>query len=144
QSIGGFNYWGLAQLKPGVTIADANADIARMVPIWLNAWPAPTNSGGRQEFEKWRVTPIVQPLKDEVVGGVSDMLWVLMATIGMVMLIACANVANLMMVRSESRRQEFSVRTALGARRRDIVREALVESLVLSLIGGALGVAIAF
>ena len=141
--IGGFGYWSLARLKPGVTIADANADISRMLPIWLEAWPTPPNTGGRQEYEKWKITPVVQPLKDEVVGGVGDMLWVLMATIGMVLLIACANVANLMLVRSESRRQEFAVRTALGARRGDIVREVLVESLVLSLVGGALGVALA-
>ncbi|HEY7186465.1 MAG TPA: ABC transporter permease [Vicinamibacterales bacterium] len=144
QRIGGFGYWSLARLKPGVTVADANADIARMLPIWLNAWPTPPNTAGRQEYEKWKITPTVRPLKDEVVGGVGDMLWVLMATIGMVLLIACANVANLMLVRSESRRQEFAVRTALGARRGDIVREVLVESLVLSLIGGALGVALAY
>jgi predicted permease len=143
-TIGGFGYWSLARLKPGVTVADANADIARMLPMWLNAWPMPPNTAGRQEFEKWRITPVVQPLKDEVVGGVGDLLWVLMATIGMVLLIACANVANLMLVRSESRRQEFAVRTALGARRGDIVREVLVESLALSLIGGALGVALAY
>jgi predicted permease len=141
--IGGFGYWSLARLKPGVTVADANADIVRMLPIWLNAWPTPPNTAGRQEYEKWKITPVVQPLKDEVVGGVGDMLWVLMATIGMVLLIACANVANLMLVRSESRRQEFAVRTALGARRGDIVREVLVESLALSLVGGALGVALA-
>jgi predicted permease len=141
--IGGFGYSSLARLKPGVTVADANGDIARLLPIWLNAWPTPPNAP-RQSFENWRITPIVQPLKDEVVGGVGDMLWVLMATIGMVLLIACANVANLMLVRSESRRQEFAVRTALGARRGDIVREVLVESLALSLVGGALGVALAY
>ena len=141
--IGGFGYSSLARLKPGVTVADANADIARMLPIWLNAWPTPPNAP-RQSFENWRITPVVQSLKDEVVGGVGDMLWVLMATIGMVLLIACANVANLMLVRSESRRQEFAVRTALGARRGDIVREVLVESLVLALVGGALGVALAY
>jgi predicted permease len=142
--IGGFGFWSLARLKPGMTVADANADIARMLPIWLDAWPTPLNSGGRQEYEKWKITPVVQPLKDEVVGGVGDMLWILMATIGMVLLIACANVANLMLVRSEGRRQEFAVRMALGARRGDIVREVLVESLVLSVIGGALGVALAY
>jgi len=142
--IGGFGYRSLARLKPGATVADANADIARMLPIWLNSWPTPPNTAGRQEYEKWRITPVVQPLKDEVVGGVGDMLWVLMATIGMVLLIACANVANLMLVRSESRRQEFAVRTALGARRSDIVREVLVESLALSVVGGALGIALAY
>jgi len=143
-TIGGFSYWILARLKPGVTVAAANADIARMLPIWLDAWPTPPNAAGRHEFERWRITPVVQPLKDEVVGGVGDLLWVLMATIGMVLLIACANVANLMLVRSESRRQEFAVRTALGARRGDIVREVLVESLALSLVGGAVGVALAY
>jgi predicted permease len=143
-AIGGFNFASLARLKRGVTVADANADIARMLPIWLNAWPTPPNSGGRQAFEKWGIAPVLQPLKDEVVGGVGDLLWILMATIGMVLLIACANVANLMLVRSESRRQEFAVRTALGARRGDIAREVLVESLALSLIGGVLGVALAY
>ena len=142
--IGGFGYSSLARLKPGVTVADVNADIARMLPIWLNAWPTPPNTAGPHEYETWKITPSVQPLKDEVVGGVGDLLWILMATIGMVLLIACANVANLMLVRSESRRQEFAVRTALGARRVDIVREVLVESLALSLVGGALGVALAY
>src|SRR4029434_409996 len=141
--IGGFGYWSLARLKPGVTVADANADIARMLPIWLNAWPTPPNAP-RQSFENWRITPVVQPLKDEVVGGVGDILWVLMATIGMVLLIACANVANLMLVRSESRRHEFAVRTALGAGKAHLAREVLTESLVLSLTGGALGLALAY
>src|SRR5688572_1500171 len=143
-TLDGFNFRSLARLKPGVTVADANADIARMLPIWLNAWPASPNVAGRQVFENWRIAPAVQPLKDEVIGGVGDLLWILMATIGIVLLIACANVANLMLVRSESRRQEFALRAALGAGRGHIAREVLVESLVLSLVGGALGVAFAY
>jgi predicted permease len=143
-TIDNFSLRGLARLKPGVTVADADADIARMLPIWLNTWPIPPNTAGRQVFENWRITPVVEPLKDEVVGGVANMLWVLMGTIGMVLLIACANVANLMLVRSESRRQEFAVRAALGAGRGHIAQEVLVESLVLSLTGGALGVLFAY
>jgi putative ABC transport system permease protein len=73
-AIGNFNFSSLARLKPGKTLADANADIARMLPIWLNAWPTPPNTAGRQEYEKWKIAPAVQPLKDEVVGGVADML----------------------------------------------------------------------
>jgi predicted permease len=143
-TLDGFGFRGLARLKPGVTVAAANADIARMLPVWLNAWPIPKNVAGRQVYENWKVAPAVQPLKDEVVGNVGDMLWVLMATIGAVWLIACANVANLMLVRSESRRPEFAVRAALGAGRGRIAREVWVESLVLSLTGGALGLALAY
>jgi putative ABC transport system permease protein len=143
-NLGGFNFRSLARLKPGMTAANANADIARMLPVWLNAWPLPRQIAGRGVIESWRITPVVQPLKDDVVGDVGNMLWILMGTIGMVLLIACANVANLMLVRSESRREEFAVRTALGAGRWHIAREVLSESLVLSLLGGALGVALAY
>jgi predicted permease len=142
-SIAGFGMLGLARLKPGVTIADANTDVARMLPIWLNSWPIPPGTVGREAIANWRLTPVLQPLKDAVVGSVGDMLWVLMGTIGVVLLIACANVANLMLVRSDSRRQEFAVRTALGAGRGQLVRGVLVEGLVLALVGGALGVALA-
>src|SRR4030095_5129413 len=98
RSTKGVAFPSLARLKPGMTVADANADIARMLPIWLNAWPIPPNSGGRQLIENYRITPAVQPLKDRVVGGVGDMLWILMGTIGIVLLVACANVANVMLV----------------------------------------------
>ena len=104
-ALDGFGLRGLARLKPGVRVAEANADIARMLPIWLNAWPIPPGTLGRQAIESWRITPALQPLKDEVVGGVGEMLWVLMGTIGIVLLIACANVANLMLVRFDGRRQ---------------------------------------
>jgi predicted permease len=135
-----FGFSGLARLKPGVTVADANADIVRMLPIWMRAWPAAPRV---RVDANWRLAPALQPLKDDVVGNINQLLWVLMATIGIVLLIACANVANLMLVRSDSRRQELAVRAALGAGRGRIARELLTESVVLALVGGALGVALA-
>ena len=102
------------RLKPGVTIAQANADLARLVPVWMDSWP---NAPGINPhvYETWRITPALRPLKQDVVGNVGNVLWVVMGTIGMVMLIACANVANLLLVRAEARQQELAVRAALGA-----------------------------
>jgi predicted permease len=140
---GGFTYQGVARLRPGVTIAQANADIARMIPIWMNSWPAAPGTGSRV-YETWKIAPALRPLKEEVVGGVTDVLWVVMATIGLVMLIACANIANLLLVRAEVRQRELAVRAALGAGRGRIVRGLLVESMLLGLMGGALGVGLAY
>ena len=139
---GGFTYQGVARLRPGITIAQANADMARMVPIWMKSWPhgPDTQSTG---YETWRIAPALRPLKQEVVGSVSDVLWMVMATIGLVMLIACANVANLLLVRAEVRQRELSLRAALGAGRGQIIRGLLVESVLLGVIGGALGVGVA-
>jgi len=140
---GGFTYQGVARLRPGVTIAQANADIARMIPIWMNSWPAASGTDSRV-YEQWKISPALRPLKEEVVGSVTDVLWVLMATIGLVMLIACANIANLLLVRAEVRQRELAVRAALGAGRGRIVRGLLVESMLLGLMGGALGVGLAY
>jgi putative ABC transport system permease protein len=142
--IDNFGLRGLARLKPGATIAEANADVARMLPLWLNAWPIPSGPMDRAAMENWRIAPRLKPLKDDVVGGIGDMLWFLTGTIGIVLLIACANVANLMLVRSEGRRQEFAVRRALGAGGRQIARGVLTESVVIALAGGALGVGLAY
>jgi predicted permease len=140
---GGFGYHSVARLRPGITIAQANADIARMVPIWMNAWPYGPGTNPRTD-EPWKITPALLPLKDEVVGSVTDVLWVVMATIGLVMLIACANVANLLLVRAEVRQRELAVRAALGAGRGQIVRSLLVESVLLGLLGGAVGAGLAY
>jgi predicted permease len=141
--LGNFSYQGLARLKPGVTVQQANADVTRILPIWLKAWPAPFGMDSKL-FENARVAPALKPLKQDVVGNVGDVLWVLMGTIGVVLLIACANVANLLLVRVESRQQELATRAALGAGWWRISRELLHESLVLGLVGGVLGIGVAF
>ncbi|MGC2388907.1 MAG: ABC transporter permease [Candidatus Acidiferrum sp.] len=143
QILAGFGYHGIARLKAGATISEANADITRMLPIWMDSW---TNGPGTNPhiYETWRITPLLRPLKQEVIGNVSQVLWVVMGTIGLVMLIACANVTNLLLVRVESRQQELAVRAALGAEWGRIVRGLLVESVILGLLGGVLGVALAY
>ena len=141
--LGNFSYQGIARLKPGVTLQQANADIARMLAIWLKAWPAPPGFS-RALFENARFGPKLQPLKQEVVGDIGAMLWVLMGTIGLVLLIACANVANLLLVRAEGRQQELAIRAALGAGWGNIAREMLLESVTLGVLGGALGLGLAY
>jgi predicted permease len=143
QILAGFGFHGIGRLKAGVTIAEANADITRMLPIWMDSW---TNGPGTNPhiYETWKITPMIRPLKQEVVGNVSELLWVVMGTIGVVMLIACANVTNLLLVRVESRQQELAVRAALGAGWGRIARGLLVESLMLGLMGGVVGVALAY
>ncbi len=141
--LGEFSYQGIARLKPGVTLQQANADVGRMLGIWLNAWPTPPGFS-RALFENAHFGPKVQPLKQEVVGDVGPTLWVLMGTIGLVLLIACANVANLLLVRAEGRQQELAIRAALGAGWGNIAREMLLESMTLSVVGGALGLGLAY
>ena len=136
----------LARLKPGVTAGRRRAPtFERMLPIWLDAWPmVPGSSVTREAIKNWRITPVVRPLKDDLVGGVASTLWVLMGAIGAVLLVACANIANLMLVRADARRQELAVRAALGAGRGRIARELLVEGLVIGAAGGVLGLMVAY
>jgi predicted permease len=141
--LGNFSYQGIARLKAGVTPRQANADVARMLGIWLKAWPPPPGFS-RTLFENARFGPKVQPLKQEVVGDIGGTLWVLMGTIGLVLLIACANVANLLLVRAEGRQQELAIRAALGAGWGRIAKELLLESVTLGLLGGGLGLGLAY
>ena len=98
-----------------------------MIGVWMDSY---SNGPGTNPhfYRTWRITPALHSLKQEVVGDVTRILWVVMTTIGLVLLIACTNIANLLMVRAESRQQELSIRAALGAGRARIARELLIES----------------
>lgn len=141
--LGNFSEEGLARLKPGVTMEQASADLQRLIPIAIRSFPAPEGYSEKL-FEDADFKTSLRSLKQDVVGDVGNVLWVLMGSIGMVLLIACANVANLLLVRVEGRRQELAIRSALGAGWRRIAGNLLMESVALTLIGSALGLGLAY
>jgi predicted permease len=143
QKLAGFGYYGIARLKPGIQLAQADADIALLIPVWMDSW---SNGPGTNPhyYETWRITSGFRSLKQLVIGSIAGVLWVVMATLGLVMLIVCTNVANLLLVRAESRHHELSIRAALGASRMRIARELLIESVSLGLLGGVMAVGVAF
>ena len=143
EPLAGFAYRGIARLQPGIAIAQANADLASLLNVWMDSW---SNGPGSDPhwYLRWKITPALEPLKQTVVGSIQTVLWVVMGTIGIVMLIACTNVANLLLVRADARQQELAVCSALGAGRWRIARELLLESVTLGLLGGAVGVAVAY
>jgi predicted permease len=139
-TVGDWSYQGLARLRPGVTLEQANADVARMIPLVLEKFP---RGMGIATLQAWQLGPDVHPLMSDVVGDIGTVLWVVMGTVSIVLLIACANVANLFLVRAEGRQQEVAIRTAIGAGRRHIVRALLLESVTLGLLGGIAGLGLA-
>jgi len=140
--LGNFSYFGIARLKPGSTLTQASADVARMLPITLNTFPPPAGLSV-DLLKQARLTPVLLPLKQEVVGNFGTLLWVLMGSIGIVLLIACANVANLLLVRTEGRQRELALRAALGASRQRIAVQLLRESAMIGLLGGLFGFGLA-
>jgi len=142
-TLGMFNNPGIARLKPGVTLEQASADVSRMLAIVLRSFPAPEGFS-LKIFEDAHIGPNLYPLKNDVVGDVGKALWVLMGSIGLVLLIACANVANLLLVRVEGRRQELAIRAALGASWRRLAGELLFESAILGLLGCLLALGLAY
>jgi predicted permease len=142
-TLGNYSFGAIARLKPGVTLQQANADIARMLPIEFTKFQPPPGFSVKL-FEQARIGPDVRPLKDDVIGSLGKLLWVLMGSIGVVLLIACANVANLLLVRAEGRQQEIAVRTALGASWTRVAIILLTESVLLGLLGGVVGLGVAY
>ena len=141
--LGNFSYRALARLKPGVTMQQASTDMARLLPISVRSFPAPDGFSPAL-FEKAHFQPNLRSLKQDVVGDVGNVLWVLMGSIVMVLLVACANVANLLLVRVEGRRQELAIRSAVGAGWKRITTDLLMESAVLGSLGALIGLALAY
>src|SRR3984885_9321580 len=141
--LGGFSQRALARLKPGVTMEQARADMARLLPITFRSSAAPDGFSPAL-FEKAHISPALRPLKLDVIGDVGKVLWVLMGSLAMVLLVVCANVANLLLVRVEGRRQELAIRSALGAPWGRTAAELLFESIVLGVAGAGIGLGLAF
>lgn len=138
---GDFNYPAVGRLRDGASNRQAAKDLSTIL------WRLPEEYGQsditRGMLEQARAAVLVRPLRDDVVGDVERDLWVLLGAVGLILLIACANVANLYLVRAEGRQREMAVRTAVGASRWGIARAFLTESLALSVLGGVLGLALA-
>jgi putative ABC transport system permease protein len=142
-TLGRYVFPSIARLKPGVSLAAASADLARLVPVAIGRFPPPPGYT-RERFLARPIMPRLLPLKQLVVGDVGAMLWILMGALALVLLIACANVANLLLVRASGRQQELAIRAALGAGWARMATELMIESIVLGLVGGAAGLAVAY
>jgi predicted permease len=139
----------IGRLKEGVTAASAQAELKALIETWAaRAGITPGDGHAGHVFlplAKGGEGHVLQmtPLADQILGRAGRSIWVLQAAVGLVLLIACANVANLLLARAEMRQREFAVLTALGAGRGRLLRKVLTESVILSVAGGALGVLLA-
>jgi predicted permease len=141
---GGFNYDGIARLRRGVTVTDAGRDLVSVLPRILELYPnlAPGVST-QMLLEQAKPVPFVAPLKEDVTGGIAKTLWIVAAAAGVVLLVACANVTNLILVRADGRQRELAVREALGAGRGRVIAYFLGESVVVTALSTAAAVGLA-
>jgi predicted permease len=137
---GGFNFNVVARMKPGVSVEDLSTQLATV------AKRLPERFGGTPNYARIieKHQPVVRTLEEQLVGRASGTIWILFGTVGIVFLIACANVANLFTARAESRRRDIAVRQALGAGRAGLIRSLMAEALLLSVAGGIGGALVAW
>jgi predicted permease len=137
---GRLGFFLVGRMKPGTDASDLAAQLGTV------AKRLPERFGGTASYARLieQHRPVVRPLKEQLVGGVVRPLWILLGAVGIVFLIACANVANLFIVRAESRRRDFAVQSALGARRGELIRSHMAEALLLAALGGSGGVLLAW
>ncbi len=140
-TVSSFVFHSLARLRDGVSQEEALAEMARVVPLAPERYPGGVTA---QQLEEMGARPVLHPLKEDLVGGVRSVLWVVLGGVGIILLVACANVANLLLVRSEAGGRAVAIQTALGAGWSRLVARFLTESGTLAALGGALGLAIAY
>jgi putative ABC transport system permease protein len=138
---GGFNYSAVARLKPGVTIEAAERDFANVLPRVVESFPnlapgVPTS----MLLEQAKPIPKLVPMRDDLVGDIARTLWIVAAAAALVLLVTCANVANLLLVRADGRHRELSVRAALGAGRGQVLAQFFTESALLAVISSVLAI----
>lgn len=131
----------IGRLKDGATVAGAAADLTSLTSRFSEVMPAVYSPGFMREYH---FTATAMPLRDVVVGDIAHTLWILLASVALVLLMACANVANLFLVRAEARRREVAIRAALGAGRVHLAWHYLTESMLLLMAAGAVGLALAY
>ncbi|HEX4682092.1 MAG TPA: ABC transporter permease [Gemmatimonadaceae bacterium] len=141
---GGFNMGGVGRLAANVTIADAERELnqllGRMAESYPNIYPGMPTA---PLFAQARARAVVSTMKEQAIAGFARILWIVVATVGLVLVVMCANVANLMLVRAQSRGREIAVRSALGASRGSLLARFLGEGLVLAGAGAVAGLALA-
>lgn len=141
---GGFDYSGIGRLRAGASVATGLADIKqafrRLPELYPTLAPGMAMSA---VIENARIEPTVVPLRDVVIGAFGPVLWVVAATAGLVLLVACANIANLLLVRAEGRQKELTVRSALGAGQGRVLAHFFAEGVVLAVLGGVVGAVLA-
>jgi predicted permease len=141
-TLGSFDGNAIARLKPGISVQQATADLERLLPVVARTFPPPEGFSASL-YQSLHYTPSLMPLKEEVVGNVQNALWVLFASTILVLLVACANVANLLIVRVEGRHHEFAIRYAIGGARKGISADIFLESSLLGLAGSLIGLLLA-
>jgi predicted permease len=139
----------VGRLKDGVTVQAAQSELTQLIESWgertgqKNHVFAPLPKTAEERKTNFGHILQMHPVQEQIVGGASRAIWVLQAAVGFVLLIACANLANLLLARAETRHREFAVRTALGAGRGRLLRQFMTEGVLLSIVGGVLGLILA-
>jgi putative ABC transport system permease protein len=139
QGVGNWSFGSIARLMPGMTVAQTTLELTDLTPLACELYPGIP----LEELERRRFGTVATPLKAAIVGQAQTTLWVVFGTVGLILLMACTNVANLFLVKAEGRTRDVALRTALGASKGRLIRQSITESVLIGLVGAGMGLALA-